>query len=513
VFDGKRQSTGDIPVKNKLTPGFMVAAPSGRSGKTVISIGLSKILTEQGCKVQPFKKGPDYIDPSWLSAASGSICRNLDAFLMKKSVLLKSFEQASGDADIALIEGNMGLYDGIDRNGNGSSACLARLLQVPVLFVIDTARMTRSVAALITGYQGFEPETRIAGVILNNVSGTRHAGKLIDAVEQYCKIPVLGTIPRDIGLNISERHLGLIPFKENTSGASVIEYISRITGKHLDIKGILKIAESAGGHYSNNIRQSKEPRHATKRVPGIASDSPVRIGVFLDRAFSFYYPENLDALTKDGAGIVFIDSLRDNTLPEIDALYIGGGFPELYLEELAANNALMAQIADSIESWLPVYAECAGLLYLCKGIRSNNRLYPMADVIPSTAEICRKPQGHGYVEIEVVKENRFFPVGKVLRGHEFHHSRLIDTDVIECACRIKRGNGIDGLKDGIIYKNLFASYTHIHALGTPEWAGAFVSSAFQHKNRILHKYPAANIGMPVSETAEASLQTAGSRTQ
>lgn len=496
-------------MKNKLTHGFMVAAPSGRSGKTVICIGLSKILTEKGCKVQPFKKGPDYIDPSWLSAASGSICRNLDAFLMKKNILLKSFEQASNDADIALIEGNMGLYDGIDRNGNGSSACLARLLQIPVLLVVDTARMTRSVAALIKGYQGFEPETRMAGVILNNVSGARHAGKLIDAVEQYCKIPVLGTIPRDVGLNISERHLGLIPFKENASGASVIEYISRITEKHLDIDGILKIAADSGKSNLNRGRQSKS---AGQSKACSTPDFPVRIGVFLDRAFSFYYPENLEALTKGGAGIVFIDSMKDSTLPEIDALYIGGGFPELYLEELAANNTLMAQTADSIENGLPVYAECAGLMYLCKGICSNNRYYPMVGVIPSVIEICNKPQGHGYVEMEVVKENSFFPVGKVLQGHEFHHSTLIGTDVIECACRIKRGTGIDGYKDSIIYKNLFASYTHIHALGTPEWAGSFLSSALQHKNRIKRKYPAANIVTPISETGEPSRQVAGYRT-
>lgn len=499
-------------MKGKLLTRFMVAAPSGRSGKTVISIGLASVLTKQGYTVQPFKKGPDYIDPSWLSAASGNMCRNLDAFLMKKNVLLKSFEQASADANIALIEGNMGLYDGIDRNGNGSSAYLARLLQVPILLVIDTARMTRSVAALIMGYQSFEPDTRIAGIILNNVSGSRHAGKLIDAVEQYCKIPVLGTIPRDIGLNISERHLGLIPFHENASSASAIEYISRKAEKHLDIAGILKIAAGTGEGYLNHGRQSKGVSPGPYGV-WAASESPVRIGVFLDRVFSFYYPENLEALTKGGARLVFIDSLRDSTLPGIDALYIGGGFPEFYLEELAANNALMAEIALSIERGLPVYAECAGLMYLCKGIRSNNRLYPMAGLIPSVIEICKKPQGHGYVEIEVVQENQFFPVGKVLRGHEFHHSMLTDTDALECAFHVRRGTGIDGLKDGIIYKNLFASYTHLHALGTPEWAGAFVSSALQYKNRTRNRHPATNIGAYMSETEKPSRQAAGYWTQ
>jgi cobyrinic acid a,c-diamide synthase len=495
-------------MKDKPIPRFMLAAPSGRSGKTVISIGLARVLTEQGYTVQPFKKGPDYIDPSWLSAASGNICRNLDAFLMEESVLLKSFGQASAHADIALIEGNMGLYDGIDGNGMGSSAYLARLLQTPVFLVIDTARMTRSVAALIMGCQNFEPDTRIAGVILNNVSGLRHAGKLIDAVEQYCKIPVLGVIPRDIGLNISERHLGLIPFNENSSSASVIAYIAQIAERHLDINGILKIAEDTGAENLNQLQQDKEASPESYRT-WAPSDPPVRIGIFLDRVFSFYYPENLDALRKSGADIVFIDSLKNSSLPEIDALYIGGGFPEMFPEELAANNALMAEVALSIEGGLPVYAECAGLIYLSKGISSNNRFYPMAGVIPSSTEICKKPQGHGYVEIEVVQENQLFPLGKALRGHEFHHSMLLNTDSLECVYHLKRGRGIDGSMDGIVYKNLFASYTHLHALGTPEWAGAFVSFALKHKNYTGHSYPSAKSRVSMPETEKPSRQTAG----
>jgi cobyrinic acid a,c-diamide synthase len=495
-------------VKDKSVPRFMVAAPSGRSGKTVISIGIANVLKNHGYKVQPFKKGPDYIDPSWLSAASGNKCRSLDTFLMKENILLKSFEQASANTDIALIEGNMGLYDSIDRNGSGSSAYLSRLLQAPVLLVIDTARMTRSIAALIMGYQSFEPDTRIAGVILNNVSGSRHAGKLIDAVEQYCKISVLGTIPRDISLNISERHLGLVPFHENASGALVMAHISQIAERHLDLDSILKIAEAAEGHSRKYGRQSKEKNPGACRT-WRASDSSVRIGVFLDRVFSFYYPENLEALREGGAGIVFIDSLKDNTLPEIDALYIGGGFPEIYLEELSNNNNLMAEVALLIEDGLPVYAECGGLMYLSSGILSNNRLYPMAGVIHSAIEICKRPQGHGYTEIEVVHENRFFPVGMVLRGHEYHHSKLLDTDALECAYQMKRGMGIDGVMDGIIYKNLFASYTHLHALGTPEWANAFVALALEHKNYNRNRYSGANTGVSIPETEKSLRKAAG----
>ena len=448
----------------------MIAAPSGRSGKTVVSAGLIGALKRRGLVVQPFKKGPDYIDPSWLSAASGRACRNLDAFLMKRDVLLKSFGQAATGADVVLIEGNMGIYDGIDRNGKGSSAHLARLLKTPILFVINTARMSRSVAALIAGYQGFEPDTPIAGIILNNAAGPRHRAKLIDAVERYCSLPVLGTIPRDAGLTITERHLGLVPFKENESSASMIEHMSQAMEKYLDIDGILEICR--GGEKPDNAKKEKQ-----KERKGAC----VRIGVIFDRVFNFYYPENLEALMQSGADLVFIDSLRDRSLPQIDGLYIGGGFPELYLEELSANRYFMNDIASAIEDGLPAYAECAGLMYLSRGIRANGRLNKMVGVIPAEMELCKRPQGHGYVEAEVVSENRFFPRGTVLRGHEFHHSRILDAKHLQRVLRIKRGRGIDGTTDGIVYKNLFAAYTHLHALGAPEWAEAFVSLSLQGK--------------------------------
>ncbi len=452
---------------------FMIAAPSGRSGKTIVSIGLAGALTRRGLTVQPFKKGPDYIDPSWLSAASGRPCRNLDAFLMEEGVLLESFTRAAAEADVVLVEGNMGLYDGIDRDGKGSSAHLARLLKIPILLVVDTARMSRSVAAVIAGFQAFEPDTPIAGIILNNVSGLRHRAKVIDAVGRYCKIPVLGTIPRDADLGITERHLGLTPFNENASGASLVEPISEAMGRYLDINAILRMA---GGTEKTNRPIQKQQK--------TQKEAAVRIGVIFDRVFNFYYPENFEALRSQGAELIFIDSLKDQTLPGIDALYIGGGFPELFLKELAANRGLMKNIARSIEDGLPVYAECAGLMYLSKGISSGGRLFPMAGAIPSAVEIGKKPEGHGYVEAEVVRENPLFSKGATLRGHEFHHSRLLDTAALTCAYRIKRGKGINGTVDGIVYKNLFASYTHLHALGTPEWAEALVRSASAYRKHL-----------------------------
>jgi len=324
--------------------------------------------------------------------------------------------------------------------------------------------MTRSVAALVMGYQHFEPETTIAGVILNNVSGKRHERKLVAAIERYCGIPVLGLIPRNPSVHIAERHLGLIPFPESQAAESTVERIARHLEPHLDLDGILAIAR--------RFRPRLIPRPMSLgNATGVA-----RIGVMVDPVFNFYYPENLEALREVGANLIFINSLRDR-LPEVDGLYIGGGFPEFFLEELEANSGLRRDIAEAVEDGLPVYAECAGLMYLCRGIRWRDRRYEMVDIIPAEAEICQRPQGHGYVVAKVSGENPFFSLGLTIRGHEFHHSKLSISGGLKYAYRIRRGQGIDGKVDGIIYKNVFAAYTHVHALGTPNWADAFVSLA------------------------------------
>jgi cobyrinic acid a,c-diamide synthase len=457
-----KDSKGDMI---EMPPRLMIAAPCGRSGKTIVSIALCNSLRKKGLKVQPFKKGPDYIDASWLSAASGIACRNLDAFMMKQKALTGSFEMASQGADIVLIEGNMGLYDGIDERGSGSSANLGRLLKTPILLVVNTARMTRSVAALVQGYQGFEPDTPIRGVILNNIAGQRHEAKLVRAIEQHCKIPVVGTIPRNANLVITERHLGLITFNETQSGAVDLDRILDVIEGNLHLDKILEIARSA-------------PLYSVKTKPETAIKSiRTRIGVLSDKAFTFYYPDNLEALTRCGAEIIPINAFTNRRLPEIDGLYIGGGFPEVYAAELSQNKSLLTDIASAVEAGLPVYAECAGLMYLAKGIRVDGKVYEMAGIIPSEVEVSKKPQGHGYVETKVTGENPYFMVGMTLRGHEFHHSRLRNAHGLACALHVLRGQGVDGQQDGIVYKNLFASYMHLHAIGNPSWAERFVDVA------------------------------------
>jgi len=467
-------TSGQVDHRQQHLCSLLISSPQGHSGKTTVTLGLCNALKRRGLSIQPFKKGPDYIDPSWLTVASGRSCRNLDLFLIPRDRLIQTFYEASGQADLAIVEGAMGLYDGLD--SHGTTAEIARLLGIPILLVVNASRMTTSIAAMVTGYQQFQKDVPIAGIILNYVAGSRHEKKLRDAVEQYCRIPVLGSLPRDQDLQITERHLGLIPSLESGEAESLVERIGLKLESHFDLDEILKIAQSCKTPHPLPL-----PSGDRDRVRGSSDKGArVRIGVLRDRAFNFYYPENLEALTREGAELLFINSLTDR-LPEVDGLYIGGGFPEFFLEELEGNVELRRDIAHAVEKSLPVYAECAGLMYLCRSISWQGKSYEMVGIIPSGILLSKKPEGHGYVEAEVTMENPWFPVGRIIRGHEFHHSSLLDSEDLHLAYRIQKGQGIKGKKDGIIYKNLFASYVHLHASGTPEWARSFVTLASKKK--------------------------------
>jgi cobyrinic acid a,c-diamide synthase len=452
-----------------------ISAPQGRSGKTIITIALCDIFKRRGLSVQPFKKGPDYIDPSWLTIATGRSCRNLDPFLIPEDKLIQAFEQACEDTDLALVEGAMGLYDGLD--DHKTTAEIAHLLNLPILLVVNTSRMTGSIAAMVKGYQLFRTDIKIAGVILNYVSGLGHEEKLRNAVEQHCGIPVVGGVPRDADLLIAERHLGLIPAPESEESKLLVERIGHQLEPCFDIDRILSIARTVKA-------PPPFPLPLGERDGGRGSQASIaKIGVLRDRVFNFYYPENFEALKKAGAQLLFIDSLTDR-LPELDGLYIGGGFPEFFLKELERNDGLRKDIAGTVERGLPVYAECAGLMYLCRSIRWQGRSYEMAGIISADVELSPKPEGHGYVIAKVVEENGLFPVGFTVRGHEFHHSTLFHLNGSRFAYQMVRGHGITGREDGILYKNLFASYLHLHALGTPEWAKGFVDLACKERDCI-----------------------------
>lgn len=470
-------------------PRLVLAAPQGRSGKTTVAVGLCAAFVARGLTVQPFKKGPDYIDPSWLTEAARRPCRNLDPFLMGEDVVVAAFARGCQHADLAVIEGAMGLYDGADLDGTGSTAALARWLDAPILLVVNAQRITRSVAALVQGYQRFEPNTHIAGVILNNVARARQQTLMTQAIEKYCGIPVVGVLPRDPSLTIPDRHLGLVPRSEDDALVPAIAAARDAVLANFDLDTILRIArrresERAGERESERARERNSEDTQYAICDTLFTRPASRIGVLRDRAFSFYYPENLEALQDAGAELVFIDSLRDAHLPTVDALYIGGGFPEVFLRELEANASLRAEIRAAIEDGLPVYAECGGLMYLARSITWRDQHGEMVGALPFDVVMMDKPQGHGYVELEVIADNPFFARGARVRGHEFHNSRLdLDPSLggLQYAYRVTRGYGLDGVRDGIVYKNVLASYTHLHALSTPEWARALVNKAKLNK--------------------------------
>ncbi len=462
---------------------LLISSPQGHSGKTIVTIGLCNALKRKGLSVQPFKKGPDYIDPSWLTMAAGRSCRSLDLFLIPHDRLIQAFEQACEGTDLAVVEGAMGLYDGLDTHE--TTAEIARLFSIPILLVVNTSRMTTSIAAMVKGYQLFRTDIKIAGVILNSVSGPRHEKKLKDAVEKHCEIPVVGSIPRDSDLLIAERHLGLIPSFESGHADSLVERVGHKLESCLDLGGILAIAKEFSPPHPTPLPRGKReitggsgPTRNKRELLG--REVKAKIGILRDRAFNFYYPENLEALVNEGAEILFVDSFKDR-LPKVDGLYIGGGFPEFFLEELEGNRELRHDIAEAIEEGLPIYAECAGFMYLCRSIHWQDRSYEMVGIIPADIELSQRPEGHGYAIAKVVKENPLFPVGLTVRGHEFHHSKVFHLNDSQFAYRVMRGHGMNGREDGIVYKNLFASYIHLHALGTPEWAEGFVALACQER--------------------------------
>lgn len=453
-------------------PRVAVAAPQGRSGKTTVTASLIAGLRARGLMVQPFKKGPDFIDPSWLSLVAGRQCRNLDRFLMDEQTIRRSFTGHAAGADISVIEGAMGLFDGVDVEGSGSTAEIAKVLRAPVLLVVNAVRMTRSAAAIVLGCQKLDPDVRIAGVILNNVARPRHRDMLTAAIDRYCGLPVLGVFPKNKEYTVPDRHLGLIPAEENEALQRVLERWSKDAESLLDLDRILEIARKAPGLPGEDSFPS--PRDAGVSRP--------RVGVLRDRAFSFYYPENLEALERAGAELVFIDALRDELPDDLDALYVGGGFPEVFAAELEANETLRRAVRDRVESGMPVYAECGGLMYLGERLVWGGKGFRMAGAIPFETDLDERPRGHGYMVLRAVRDNPYFAEGTVVRGHEFHHSGVtrVNPEVSLCM-EVQRGYGIDGKRDGMCYRNAFAAYCHIHALSVPEWAPNMVRAAAQYR--------------------------------
>ncbi len=535
---------------------LLISAAHKSSGKTTLSIGLCAALSARRLKVQPFKKGPDYIDPMWLGAAAGHACHNLDFFLQSEDEILAAFAAHAQGADITLIEGNKGLYDGLDLDGSNSNAALAKLLGAPVILVIDARGMTRGVAPLILGYQAFDRDIRIAGVILNQLGGARHERKLRAVIEHYTDVPVIGAVHHDDRLALVERHLGLVPSNEASGARAKIDAIGAAIAEQVDLERLVAIAGSApalpvpaiqerifsfspfkkqvasdraltpspldsgsklrstssihgvvpegegsssskepsplplplrGRGDSDNIQKEPSPRPLPRSGRGDLDNVPVKIAIARDAAFAFYYPADLEALRRHGAELVPFDTLRDAELPEADALLIGGGFPEVHMQALEANHSLRAGIRRAIENGLPVYAECGGLMYLSRSLRWKDARCEMVGAIPADTVMHDRPQGRGYVKL---RETGKLPWPKIIgttaaseiRAHEFHYSTLENVaENLEYAYDVTRGTGIDGQRDGIVYRNVVACYVHLRDAGNNHWTARFVEFVRRHR--------------------------------
>ncbi len=463
---------------------LLISAAHKSSGKTTVSVGLAAALGARGLRIQSFKKGPDYIDPMWLAHASGRPCYNLDFNTQSTEEIGALFTRHARQADLALIEGNKGLHDGIDPDGRDSSAALAKLIGAPVILVIDVTGITRGVAPLVLGYQIFDRDVAIRGVILNRVASPRQEGKLCQAIERYTDVPVIGAIGRDPTLVVKERHLGLVTPEETEALDETIGRLRSAVEQGVNLDRVLEFARSAPAKWlplANSDRDSLRPGGE-----GAAAAKPnLRIAVARDTAFGFYYPDDLEALQQAGAELVFFNTLQDTRLPEADGLFIGGGFPETQMPALAANSGLRAQIRQAAEAGLPIYAECGGLMYLTRSITWGPQVHEMVGFIPADTVMHATPQGRGLVVLEETdaspwpRENKLTTEGGGSRipAHEFHYAVLERLDpTTRFAYRVIRGRGIDGQHDGIVKGNVLAGFCHLRSTAHSGcWAHRFVA--------------------------------------
>ena len=450
---------------------LFVSAAHKSSGKTTVCIGLCAALRARGEAVQPFKKGPDYIDPLWLGLAAGRPCYNLDPYLSGAQEIRTEVAHRMQGATLGIIEGNKGLYDGLDLHGSNSNAALAALLDAPVVLVIDARGMTRGIAPLILGYQAFDRTIRIAGVILNQLGGARHEAKLRAVIAHYTGVAVLGAVQHDERMTIVERHLGLIPSNEAQAARERVDEIAALVAAQVDLDAVLAVAREAAP-----LPGPTQPIPAALARP---SGPPVRVGIARDAAFGFYYPGDLEALRAAGAELVAFDALRDKRLPQVDGLFIGGGFPETHMHALAANAELRADVRRAIEAGLPAYAECGGLMYLARSIEWNGRRAEMAGALAADIVMHARPVGRGYVHLRETGRSPWprppTQEAQPIRAHEFHYSSVENlAPDTAFAYEVERGHGIDGRHDGIVHKNLLASYSHLRDVADDRWAGRFV---------------------------------------
>ena len=461
-------------VEQRAVPRMVIAGLGGGSGKTLVSLALLQAAGDAGLAVRAFKKGPDYIDANWLTWACGSPARNLDTYMMGVETVQASFARHAVIDGINVVEGNRGLFDGMDVHGTHSTAVLAKALRAPILLVLNVTKTTRTAAALVLGAQKFEPDVNIAGVVLNFVNGHRHEQIVRDSITSICGVPVVGAVPRmRLDSLMPERHLGLITPDEYTRGDDLKRHLAGEVARGLDIQAIVAIARNAGTFAAPAVAP-----------PPTADGSGLKIGYIRDAAFSFYYECNLEALAASGAELVRISAIDSARLPvNLSALYIGGGFPEIHASTLAANKSFLQSLASATKHGMPIYAECGGLMLLSRNITWKGVTHAMSGVLPFDCELTDTAQGHGYVELLVDRENPFFDEGTVIRGHEFHYSKPVFSEWLPATvCRVRRGKGMGSDRDAVGWGNIWAAYTHVHALATPEWAAGIIRAALRYRS-------------------------------
>ncbi|MEM3068803.1 MAG: cobyrinate a,c-diamide synthase [Nitrososphaerales archaeon] len=450
-------------------PRITIAGPYSGVGKTSISVGLMGALKKRGLKVQAFKIGPDYIDPSHHSVMLNRPSRNLDAWMVHQDGILEIFQRATQDVDIAVIEGVMGLFDGFDEsNENGSTAHIAKLLKSPVILVINVHGMAKSVAPIALGYEKYDRNVRLSGFILNEVGSEKHIDWCKKAINSVTKLPVLGALPHNKDIEMQERHLGLIPQREKAHPKPFLDMLTNFIEENVDVDRIIDIARSAEDlPKSSNIVYPKRPYKKN-----------LIVGVALDESFNFYYQDNLDLLRAYGADIRFFNTIKDKEIPsDVSGLYIGGGFPEMLPERLGANTSMLKSVKRVAEDEMPIYAECGGLMYLTDSITDfENRSHKMVGLLNSRTVMTRGLTLN-YTLAEVIADNPLSKVNDLLKGHEFHYSKILEIPRdARFAYRMRIGIGIDGKHDAWLEHKALASYMHMHFAYQPKLVKNFLSA-------------------------------------
>jgi len=448
--------------KENSNTGYFISAPWRSSGKTIVTIGLARAAKRRNLAVQTFKKGPDFIDPLWLGAASGNGCYNIDPYIQQENQWQNTFKNHRGSESLALVEGTMGLHDGLQSDGSDSNASVAKALNLPVLLVVDCRGMHRTVAALVNGIQQFDNNVQFAGVILNRVRSARHEAKLQAALTEHSNIKILGIIPDTNKLHIDEKQLGLTPAVEYELGEEFVEAAADLVEQHCDLDSLF-----AGSNVANPF---------TKAGTVELTDAPpigIKIGIARDEAFHFYYQDDLDAFARLGVELIEVSPLNGDYPADLDGLIVGGGFPERYAEALSNNRAFLTGLLRSVQNGLVVHAECAGLMYLCRCLVLEDHSFDMVGVIDGEVRMRNKPQGRGYMKLQHGDTE--------IRAHEFHHSEVQFNTPQDYLFSVLRGHGIDGKFDGVKVKNVHASYAHFRQTNQFPWVERFVQRVLDNR--------------------------------